>query len=234
MDEIFWAERITDNDLEQVPVQDGSFMEIGNEEETTAVSEHNSCGICAKVFGNPKNLRRHLLVHMDIPKCKSCKKSFESEEELQEHKTQKHSKKFVCDQCGASYERKQSLKRHGVIKHSSNDYHPLKCPFQDCAKVFAVMALYEDHIHHHTKAKPHICRSCTKSFSSRYARNEHCKICESSEKYVCKQCSSKFSTRGSLFNHEEGEHKNELFKCICGETYKYRPNLIRHKKKCVY
>lgn len=228
MDELFWLDN--EEDLQEVPAQDGSFLEIGKEEET-ATTQDIVCGICEKVFQNQKNLKRHLLVHSDVPKCKTCKKKFKSEEELMEHNKQKHSTTFVCDQCGNTFERKQSLKRHRTIKHATDDYNALKCPINGCEKVFAVKSIYEDHIHRHANIKPYVCSSCSKSFACRYVRNDHMKNCKTGHKYSCKQCSLEFITRGGLSNHTAAVHRDGSFICQCGKSYKYGTGLANHKKK---
>ncbi|XP_048246782.1 uncharacterized protein LOC124130918 isoform X28 [Haliotis rufescens] len=51
--------------------------------------------------------------------------------------------------------------------------------------------------------------------------------------YQCPQCDKVFSKSCGLFYHRKAIHENIIYTCVCQRTYKYKPNLVTHQKKCV-
>ena len=73
------------------------------------------------------------------------------------------------------------------------------------------------------------------------------KNAEKCQKFFCEKCDFICCKKSNYITHLNTEkhkmvtngnqktpnHIDEIFSCICGNTYKYRPGLARHKKTCI-
>lgn len=50
---------------------------------------------------------------------------------------------------------------------------------------------------------------------------------------TCPDCGREFTTHTSMMDHKAAIHDKVAYVCLCGNTYKYRPGLLRHKRSCL-
>lgn len=73
------------------------------------------------------------------------------------------------------------------------------CKF--CSKEFSSKYLLERHTKVHTNEKNFVCTLCSKSFNQKNALDAHIKVHIGSRPYACPHCSNTFSQRGNLKTH---------------------------------
>ena len=114
------------------------------------VEEPFSCKICNLKCSNLTNLRRHRDTHDEHKakiKCAQCRKSFISEENLNEHIKMKHTLPEVkCKECGLKMKNKWTLSRHMKSTHEENK-EVNKCG--SCGKTFGRKDNLMKHIQHY-------------------------------------------------------------------------------------
>lgn len=158
-------------------------------------------------------------------RCTGCHLYFKTEQDKIAHVQKKHTNN-ICHVCGKGYKRPSDLNTH-LKSHEDNATAKFSCPFEGCTKTFLKRTLYHDHMNIHTGQSPYECQSCTAQFKSRYDRNSHYRQCSGLKEIKCNQT---FTHRASLHHHNAANHSEEIFRCGCGATYKYRGGLSRHKK----
>ena len=107
-----------------------------------------------------------------------------TDEELLKHKQSKHSHTFLCRHCGMSSKKKRDLNYHLATMHDTGSLPTKECPFDYCTKTFAKERSYQDHINKHIGVKPHVCKSCLKSFYTSAYFAEHTKADQRSQFYL--------------------------------------------------
>lgn len=50
--------------------------------------------------------------------------------------------------------------------------------------------------------------------------------------FACQICGTGFSSKRAMYEHNKGKHEKRLFLCPCGMSFKWRPALNNHSKKC--
>ena len=224
---------------------DGSFLVVESQVEVTSTpikksqgkddtqpSKKFKCDVCNKEYSHKWSLKRHLMQHMDRPKCSACHHYFKTDEELLKHNETKHSHTFLCSDCGVSCKRKSDLNYHLASMHGTGSLPTKACPFDNCTKTFAKERRYQDHINKHIGVKAHVCKSCSKSFYSSAYLGEHYKSCSKEVSFKCPICNQIFSYKTALNAHKRAEHDGIRHFCQCGRSYKHATSLARHKAYC--
>ena len=217
-------------DIEEIPVLEGSFVEVETDDIDQSSSEH-VCYICEKRFQHKHNLKRHFLVHSEgFVKCSFCSCSLENKQKLDKYIIRLHTGRFICEECGIDYKTSQTLSNHRMIKHKAEGKGRQVCPYPECSRVFIKKTIYQDHINKHMNNRQFKCDKCDKTFISRYERNRHSKSCGKDVSQSCKICGLSFSNRQNLYNHTTSVHRNRRHLCTCGKEYKYINGLMKHKR----
>ena len=210
-------------------------------------SDPLKCPQCETTFLYRKNLEVHLKRHeiqSKLFKCSdpSCKKLFDTEEDLDAHFKDKHEgvvRPHQCSLCPKRYKTPGLLGEHINTVHSSSK--TFKC--DKCEKAFASQKQLNSHykIHSYSNSKAFQCNKCDKAFAVRKSLNSHYKvhgICSSpnSKTFQCQQCEKSFGFQNNLDAHmnahsELGEAGGvPAYPCgNCSETYETETALEDHR-----
>lgn len=164
-----------------------------NEEEKSSPMSQK-CRFCQSVFANERTLKYHessgkcLQFSVD---CEICQKSFDSKENLEEHKKKDHQKSDInCLQCGEKFETTEQLTKH------SSEVHLKKYVCTYCSRSFGMLSTLKDHIRTHTKEKPYICKICSKGFSQNTNLKQHLARHNQLKPFKCSECENSFVSKG--------------------------------------
>lgn len=210
----------------EVP-RDSSLIEKPAAETAPQNSELGSfnCDICSRSYKHWKSLQRHLKIHDAIYKCSKCTLIFSDEDELQRHNDAKHTiAEHLCSICGKRYNKKASLTEH-LLKHGHGN--SLKCPISGCQKIFTRSKRLTDHLNSHTGMKPYSCEICRKKYKSHASLKNHKATCLYGVK--CVHCEKTFSSHSVLADHVNSMHSGKVLLCRCGQSFRWRSSLSRHK-----
>ena len=193
-----------------------------------------SCHKCTYMTGVKHNLHRHIRsVHRekDAIICTECGKPFKSEDALSEHKA-KHKKDFFCEECGKIFHSKKGLRLH---KMSTHEAPGMKYKCFICSKSFYEKAHFTGHLNAHNNSEPYECSKCRKSFSYKSNLLRHQKTCIREEKdNKNRSCNASSSSSVTLKKHSTGtQSETKLYRCVCGQFFKWRSTLGTHRKKCI-
>lgn len=104
----------------------------------------------------------------------------------------------ICHFCNKQFKKLFNLKQH--IRTHTNE-RPLKC--DHCEKRFNDRSSMNKHIRTiHADFRPHICKTCGKSFSSTSHMMEHQVTHTNNKGFACNLCEKKFAFRSSLNKHK--------------------------------
>jgi hypothetical protein len=145
------------------------FTAFSSPEEDTDLNE---CGICSKTLKTKVTLRRHKYLHNEYI-CRTCSLSFETNRELEDHKTTKHCDTYLCSISGKSFNRRSGLNAHNKLHLERVEV----CPFEQCGKLFINKHQLADHLNGHTGNKPHTCRRCKRSNATQPSYSHHQSVC---------------------------------------------------------
>ena len=114
---------------------------------------------------------------------------------------------FKCGECGKGFPTTSKLKYHNMSVHVRME---LKCPIENCTKVFFRRDLLRYHIRCvHTNREMHSCDECTKSFAHKSDLREHKRGVHEGRKCYCAFCGKDFVRSSEKNRHERQTHKNE-------------------------
>ncbi|XP_070193651.1 zinc finger and SCAN domain-containing protein 26-like isoform X7 [Littorina saxatilis] len=138
---------------------------------------------------------------------------------------------YICSYCGKALSEARNLQRHLNTVHYQGQ--PVECPVPGCGRTFNRPKLLEYHNKNvHSEVRPFQCQSCGKTFGSRKNLVQHCHSCGGKAPYKCSICDMSFRCTAGLSNHKKRLHEGLDFVCLCGERYKWKCSLVRHKEKC--
>lgn len=184
------------------------------------------CIYCQRKYKNKETLRKHEKKHTKQFVCKMCTQGFDSKECLEKHNDKFHSRRYLCIICGKHLKTKRNFEYH-LTTHVETKKFP--CPIPDCNKSYNSEAFLSDHMNAHTGLKPYVCNTCKRTYSTVASLSHHKSTCCKDVK--CQLCNKKFSSKTALSDHEQSQHGHKHLVCECGKVFKWRTNLIRHKKK---
>ena len=141
-------------------------------------------------------------------KCPHCEKNFKYESSLKSHIIRHNPdapKKFQCPDCEYKSNYKANLKKHFKNIHSDKSESELKCPFEDCNKVFHTQDNLKRHFKFHSEERPHGCTKCDKKFKTAAALRGHFVVHSPSRPFKCNinDCTKDFRSKKLLKNHME-------------------------------
>ena len=168
--------------------------------------------------------------------CDKCNKIYETELELNEHTTERHTQGTVtCEICGYEFDTLLYLYRH-MATHT-DQYSCVKCG-KSFARNESLLSHYVecypealDGINGMKKYYP--CTKCRKVFAKPASLENHLRSHENA--FRCDVCKKNFGNASNLDKHncgdetEDGEFLSEWFCCaICGKGFNSKRHLDRH------
>ena len=195
----------------------------------TSTPARKLCPVCG-AFVLKKNFARHYKGHCDISfHCKECCQYFDTQNNLDAHNQQRHSRREICSYCGHLYKQKSALNEHMRIKHEKTA-KMVTCNI--CNKEFHRVGHLHDHMNTHYKRTPYKCQKCKRVYHSAASLKRHTKDCSETVTLKCQICTRTFSSANTLADHIKSEHTGKRYTCECGNSYKWRSGLARHRKGC--
>ena len=196
------------------------------------------CEICSKTYSNMANLKMHQeSVHFKnkMAACEICDKQFNHIRYLKAHmESHKSEGRFECSQCHRKFNTKASLINH-IETHKAPDDRDYKYVCNYCGKKYLYKSNYEDHLNKHTGAKPHVCKTCNKSFGFRSMLLKHKIYVHQQERpFYCTQCRKSFKFERLLRNHMTIHTLQSQHVCSkCSKHFTTKSTLKVHEQKCM-
>jgi hypothetical protein len=210
---------------------------------------------CAQLFDKPVDYILHARIHSQkrhstsrrnpyhrrrkrIYRCRTCKKSFQTSEQLQNHMLYE-THKFLCQLCPAEFESNNSYHNH-IAKHS--DLALYRCTV--CIESFQKRNDLSRHViteHNEDLPNQKSCSTCKLTFKTTFHLNRHNVTKHSNIKpFKCEEdgCEQAFARKDKLKQHA-AKHSaaGGLFKChACVKTF-VRPehlrdhDIVRHSRQ---
>ncbi|XP_063543178.1 zinc finger protein 567-like [Cydia strobilella] len=170
--------------------------------------------------------------NLKADECQKCDMTFESKDQLQEHKKITHkntNEAVVCHICGKSCKTPSALKAH------SNCHKVKQCPY--CSKMLKTHSHFKKHVDNHltynkrkqnnTKYNCHNCNfvSLSKGTIDAHINKVHLGI----RPYVCLICDKGFFKKSNLTEHINIHNKIKTETCeICGDSFVSKKTLMEH------
>lgn len=192
-----------------------------------------SCGICFKIFANPKLLKQHSLTHNKGEyECKICCARFSTKQNLRYH-VLVHSgeKPFECVVCKVTFRRGDSLRTH-----LRSDMHLKKAQIELQTIVNDPSVLKREN-QETAEVEPEIvqkffaCTQCKKRFTQKALLQRHILSAHSTEAkpFKCTYCEKCFSTTVLLSRHE-AVHRKEFCCQDCSQAFSSANALLVHMR----
>ena len=141
---------------------------------TTSQSRQFSCGQCGAVYQYEKAFQKHFQTHRDdlgkdILNCDQCSHICQTEEQLKEHKENKHTP-FDCDQCDSVSSSSKALEKHKRKMHSKAQD---QCHL--CGKNVkrTSMTNHVKMVHQADEMRRHICNICGNKYKTKTDLDRH-------------------------------------------------------------
>uniref|UniRef100_A0A182TYN4 C2H2-type domain-containing protein n=1 Tax=Anopheles melas TaxID=34690 RepID=A0A182TYN4_9DIPT len=102
------------------------------------------------------------------------------------------------------------------------------CPF--CDRGFQTVLLLKSHIRTHTQRSDYLCSLCGKEFNVKNNLRQHMIMHSGERPWACPLCPCRFSTKGGLKSHQNTHTRVKAFSCdTCGSQFNKHYSLIKHK-----
>ena len=138
---------------------------------TKKTSKKHQCNVCDKCFNEPRDLKRHLMVHSgEKPHvCSHCGRSFTQKGNLDIHvRVHTHERPYSCDVCDFTCSTKTNLTKHMVTHTGDKPYTCSHCDYT-CSRKHHLTR----HIRTHTGERPHSCSHCNYTCSVKHHLTRH-------------------------------------------------------------
>ena len=164
--------------------------------------------------------------------CETCDKSFQSEQEMNDHFLDVH-KKLMCPECHKCYRSKIALDEHINLKHNENSDLEFKVQCEKCDKIIA-KSWYQQHmVKIHGALKKEKCEYCELEFDDKktlrvHFRTEHSDI---TGNYKCQVCGKSYMEKVRLMQHHISVHNKKFICQDCGHSLGSKYDLELHVKR---
>ena len=225
------SENISPNIL--APPPEPALARINLSFGTEKKKENKSCQECGKTFLYPKDLKKHMLVHMKIYplRCKICQKGVRTTSNMYKHLRQSHFitedlKSYILDDKGNVFIEQSELLKKKVAEGKVNP------EYLSAEKIMERGSVGKNK----NGVNLYQCLICDKSVT-KYSLKNHLSVHTGADCYKCELCPKTYYTKSALLNHNVNHHqdqKSKVFKCSnCSRTF--RSVLVRdhHQQNCV-
>ncbi|XP_060065296.1 zinc finger and BTB domain-containing protein 24-like [Ylistrum balloti] len=191
------------------------------------------CEHCDRTFGIHKDLKRHVLTHVEPQHCcDTCGKMYKSLRTFIKHKKvhedDYEKPEYPCDQCDKRFSTKYVLNYHIKAEHMGIRKSFL-CP--TCGKSFTQKNSYIQHANVHMGLRPHICKVCNKSFAYEKSLKEHKYTHDEVKRFKCEVCDKLFRQSSALAIHMKVHKGGKDHLCgVCGKGFTQKQALYRHER----
>ena len=146
---------------------------------------------------------RESTIHARSCSCGTCGKAFASQQALDQHTRDKHSKLFECQHCDREFTTAQGRDAHEEAQHPTFECHY-------CDREFGSEQAREQHEEaKHPSPTTFECHYCDREFGSEEAREQHEEAKHPT--FECHYCDCEFWTEKAREQHEETRHPT--FEC---------------------
>ena len=196
-------------------------------------ADNKTCKECGKVFLYPKDLKKHMLVHLKVfPfSCKLCSKGVRTISNMYKHLRQRHSlsdnlKSYILDGQGNQFvELKEAVKK-GLAEGRVDANYLIPEKVMERGSVGQ----------NKNGVQLFKCLICDKHIT-KYSLKNHLSIHSGDDCFKCDVCPKTYFTNSALSNHKITNHQNQKGKQFkCSNCYRtFRSALVRdhHIQSCV-
>lgn len=215
------------------------------------------CDQCSQVKPTKEAIERHILNEHLTSTCSTCRKVFNSCNDLRQHVRKSHAEyTFSCGHCSVFFKTRKKLEKHQQLHSFFTEEvdrkrrKSFRC--KSCARTFEKLTdKLHEHINHHSRLTspekrqsskdddPLVCPHCGQIYRTKQILQQHIKRhFDTGDKYACPKCPQRFKSWGELYYHNAVHTTDRNFVCeICSKAFKAKRDLrnhrIRHENKDV-
>ncbi|XP_012284559.1 zinc finger protein 91 [Orussus abietinus] len=196
------------------------------------LKKRSLCRLCRRSFATEEELEEHRKIHgVDFLQCTLCDLKLKSLLGLKQHYIRAHNTmepKFICDHCGNRFKLKNDLFLHIQRTHMSVIG---TCRF--CGRKLKDLKNHEARHRQRLKGTDGqlTCSLCGKTFWSQIKLDNHISLHMQTpnQELQCPKCDLTFQDVKTMSRHRRLEHRSGPFTCtICQKVYPLRNNFYQH------
>ena len=178
---------------------------LGQEMQSATREKIVKCDLCLKTFARPRTLKEHKKIH--------------DKDRDREHE---------CLTCHKKFFHQSNLKSHQRAHSTTRSY---SCDVCGLAYKCNTSLLRHKMAHTGTGKRPHVCKTCGKSFSYSYELKVHSAKHSGAKKYFCNICNQSYAYSSCLIRHKKSHSGLKPYVCeYCDKHVTSANGLNQHIK----